>query len=179
LIRVVPQGLSSYEIDTVLLFVRTAHAGIELGVHGIGSIPQSSSGQSASGALSQAATCTAKKSGFRECAAAGQRPTGCPDRLPPLLTETHRYDRLRRNFSMKSRRASAWQREGEQPEAASTSDQRSATGCRFESGLVFHRKRVPASRFCLAGMFRLRLVHVCTVAQHDVNVSRRQVVERS
>ena len=33
--------------------------------------------------------------------------------LPPLLTETHRYDRSNRNFSMESRRASPCQREGE------------------------------------------------------------------
>jgi len=63
---------------------------------------------------------------------------GTPASLPPLLTETHRYDRSRRKTSMKSRRTSPCQREGRQ----------------FESGLVLHRKRSPAKQFCLAGLFR-------------------------
>ena len=63
--------------------------------------------------------------------------------LPPLLTETYRYDRFSRNSSMKSAPASPCQREGRQ----------------FESGLVLHRKRSPAKRFCLAGLFRLHVPH--------------------
>ncbi len=59
-----------------------------------------------------------------------------PPALPPLLTETHRYDRSGRNSSMKSKPASPCQRGGR----------------RFEPGLVLQHSRAP-SRSCAEGLF--------------------------
>ena len=84
-----------------------------------------------------------------------------PQILPPLLTETTRYDRFRSNSSMKSRQASPCQREGEtraisEWRVASRSgcpfkEWVDATGRQFESGLVLQVNINPVKHLAWRG----------------------------